>query len=106
MRDLLRPLLRARPDRPNGRGGSAYRSRAYAPLRPWQIRGRRFRYTGFGRRGLDPDDVQEFLDRVADDLASVYAALAASREEADRVKNALKQWQSQQARMHHNAGRY
>jgi DivIVA domain-containing protein len=84
--------------------GSAYRSAAYAPLRPWQVRGRRFGSTRLGRRGLDPDEVHEFLDRVSDDLAAVYAELARSREETARIKEALRQWQSRQARVMANAG--
>jgi DivIVA domain-containing protein len=63
-------------------------------LCPWQVRGRQFTIT---RRGLDPEDVNSFLDRVATDLASVYAELASSQEESVRIKNALREWQSRQA---------
>jgi DivIVA domain-containing protein len=63
-------------------------------LRPWQVRGRQFTIT---RRGVDPDEVGAFLDRVANDLAGVYAELARSREETMRIKNALREWQSRQA---------
>ncbi|ABP53985.1 DivIVA domain-containing protein [Salinispora tropica] len=76
---------------------TCYRSAAYDPLWPWQVRGRRFRSTPLGRRGLDPHEVGEFLDRVAGDLAAVYDALARSRRETDRVKDALRRWQSEQA---------
>ncbi|WP_329107786.1 DivIVA domain-containing protein [Micromonospora sp. NBC_01699] len=87
--------------------GAHYRSRAYAPLRPWQVRGRRFRRVGwFGRRGLDPDEVQEFLDRVATDLTSLYDELAKSRDETIRVKAALRQWQSRQSRTANVSERY
>ncbi|MFI7077879.1 DivIVA domain-containing protein [Micromonospora sp. NPDC049903] len=79
-------------------GTGCYRSAASPPLRPWQVRERRFRTTRFGRRGLDPDDVQEFLDRVADDLAAVHDALGNSVREAVRFRDALRQWQSEQAR--------
>lgn len=89
---------RAEPPQRAGGGSTCYRSAAYAPLWPWQVRGRRFRSAGFGRRGLDPDDVHEFLERVAGDLAAVYDALARSRDETSRVKDALRQWQSRQAR--------
>ncbi|PZG05652.1 cell division protein DivIVA [Micromonospora craterilacus] len=75
-----------------------YRSAVYLPLRPWQVRERRFRHTRFGRRGLDPVEVQEFLDRVADDLSAVYDALGTSRQEAARIKDALRRWQSEHAR--------
>lgn len=80
-------------------GPTCYRSAAYDPLWPWQVRQRRFRSTRLGRRGLDPQEVGEFLDRVAGDLAAVYDALAHSRRETDRVKDALRRWQSEQARV-------
>ncbi|MEU8260060.1 DivIVA domain-containing protein [Micromonospora sp. NPDC048999] len=67
-------------------------------MRPWQVRERRFRPSRFGRRGLDPQEVHEFLDRVADDLATVYDALGNSRQETSRIKDALRCWQSEQAR--------
>jgi DivIVA domain-containing protein len=90
----------ARPDpapfRRNSRS-TTYRSTAQLPLRPWHVRNQRFGPTRLGRRGLDPDEVQVFLDRVADDLHQVYAELAASRDENVRIKNALRQWQSLQA---------
>jgi DivIVA domain-containing protein len=84
-------------------GPTCYRSAAYHPLRPWQVRERRFRPTSVGRRGLDPQEVGEFLDRVAGDLAVVYDALAQSRRETERIKDALRRWQSEQAR-HRNEG--
>jgi DivIVA domain-containing protein len=83
--------------------GTAYRAVGYAPLRPWQVRRRRFPRTGWGRRGLDPVEVELFLDRVAGDLANLYDALAESRAETQRVKDALRQWQSAQARLADNA---
>ncbi|SCL68218.1 DivIVA domain-containing protein [Micromonospora citrea] len=79
-------------------GPTRYRSAAYHPLRPWQVRERRFRPTPLGRRGLDPVEVREFLDQVAGDLAIVYDALAQSRRETDRIKDALRRWQSEQTR--------
>ncbi|MEW2381625.1 DivIVA domain-containing protein [Micromonospora sp. NPDC047707] len=79
-------------------GSTCYRSASYHPLRPWQVRERRFRPSRFGRRGLDPDDVHEFLNRVADDLSTVYDALGVSRQETTRIKDALRRWQSEQAR--------
>ncbi|MER5700615.1 DivIVA domain-containing protein [Micromonospora sp. NPDC002296] len=84
--------------RPVGHGprnrppAGAYRS--YLPLRPWQVRSRTFTPR---RRGADPVEVAEFLDRVAADLAAAYAALARSREEVARIKAALREWQSRQA---------
>jgi DivIVA domain-containing protein len=77
---------------------TCYRSAAYHPLRPWQVRERRFRSTPLGRRGLDPREVREFLEQVAVDLAAVYDALDQSRWETERIKDALRRWQSEQAR--------
>lgn len=45
-----------------------------------------------------------FLDRVAGDMASVYAALAASRRETAVIKDALRRWQSDQARVRTDRG--
>ncbi|MBQ1075427.1 DivIVA domain-containing protein [Micromonospora sp. C31] len=78
-------------------GGTTYRSRAYLSLLPWQVRERRFPLTRVGRRGLDPDDVYAFLDRVAIDMAELNDALATSRRETARIKLALRTWQSDQA---------
>ncbi|MEU5940684.1 DivIVA domain-containing protein [Micromonospora sp. NPDC047548] len=75
------------------------------PLLPWQVRERRFRPTRFGRRGLDPDEVQLFLDRVASDLDVAYRALRESRSETARIKDALRRWQSEQAQRA-DAGRH
>ncbi|MGN9779731.1 DivIVA domain-containing protein [Micromonospora sp. H33] len=83
-------------------GPTCYRSAA--SLRPWQVRERRFRSAPLGRRGLDPQEMGEFLDRVAGDLAAVYDALARSRRETERVKDALRRWQSEQARARNERG--
>ncbi|MET8318483.1 DivIVA domain-containing protein [Micromonospora sp. NPDC005189] len=78
-------------------GGATYRSAAYTSLLPWQVRERRFSPTGLGRRGLNAAEVYAFLDRVAVDMAAVYAALAESRRETARIKDALRRWQTDQA---------
>ncbi|SBT44610.1 DivIVA domain-containing protein [Micromonospora narathiwatensis] len=91
--------MNVRNQRPTpGSGGTTYRSTAYTGLLPWQVRERRFKPVGLGRRGLDPDDVYAFLDRVARDLAAVHAALAGSRRETAAIKDALRRWQSEHAR--------
>ena len=77
--------------------GTTYRSRAYPSLLPWQVRERRFPPARLGRRGLNPDEVYAFLDRVAVDMAAVHDALAQSRRETLRIKVALRRWQSEQA---------
>ncbi|MEV4822353.1 DivIVA domain-containing protein [Micromonospora sp. NPDC049274] len=91
--------MNARNERPGtASGGATYRSAAYTSLLPWQVRERRFAPTGLRRRGLNPDDVYAFLDRVAVDMAAVYAALAESRRENARIKGALRRHQTDQAR--------
>ncbi|MFU8871922.1 DivIVA domain-containing protein [Micromonospora sp. SL4-19] len=94
MRAFFRGLRRNERPRP---ASTSYRSSAYVPLAPWQVRQRRFRPTRLGRRGLDPGEVREFLDQVADDLAAAYRALGDSRQETARIKDALRRWQSEQA---------
>ncbi|MFF5180682.1 DivIVA domain-containing protein [Micromonospora sp. NPDC000316] len=90
--------MSARNQRPEpASGGTTYRSGAYTSLLPWQVRERRFAPTAPGRRGLNPDDVYAFLDRVAGDMAAVYAALAESRLETARIKHALRRWQTDHA---------
>lgn len=92
LRRIRRPEQSARGSRPG-----YYRSAAYTPMRPWQVRERLFRLTPLGRRGLDPTEVHDFLDRVAADLDAVYEALARSRQETARIKDALRRWQSLRA---------
>ncbi|MEV4656824.1 DivIVA domain-containing protein [Micromonospora sp. NPDC049301] len=90
--------MSVRNQRPARESGATYRSSTYTGLLPWQVGERRFPPTGLGRRGLNPDDVYAFLDRVAIDMAAVYATLAESRLETVRIKNALRRWQTDQAR--------
>ena len=80
---LLRPFLRHLVGRPPSRRGASatrprggtYRSVAYLPLRPGQVRTRTFTMR---RRGADPVEVAAFLDRVADDLEALYGRWAAA----------------------------
>ncbi|RGC69896.1 hypothetical protein C5N14_05665 [Micromonospora sp. MW-13] len=90
--------MRAFPRHPRPVGSprsSAYRVADHVPLKPWQVRERRF--TRRGRRGVDAVEVAAFLDRVADDLAEVYAALDSSRREIERIREVLRAWQLQRA---------
>jgi DivIVA domain-containing protein len=50
------------------------------------------------RRGLDPDEVYELLDWVADELDLRAREVASALAEADRVKEALRRWQTRNAR--------
>jgi len=74
-------------------------SAAYRPIRPWQVRNQRFRPVGVTARGLDPVEVGAFLDRVAYDLGVLYAELDRTWEQNNRIKDALRRWQSTQAAM-------
>ncbi|MFC8847195.1 MULTISPECIES: DivIVA domain-containing protein [unclassified Micromonospora] len=93
MRVFLRRVRRGR----TAHGPAGHRPSAHRRLLPWQVREQRFRSTPLGRRGLDPREVQEFLDRVAGELAAAYEALDRSRREVGRVKLALCRLQSERS---------
>lgn len=48
-------------------------------------------------RGYAPAAVHDFLHRVAEELADLHRQLAAVRAENDRIKQHLKQWQTDHA---------
>jgi DivIVA domain-containing protein len=54
-----------------------------------------FKPTRFGRRGLEPEEVHDFLRLVEAGVAVLHEELVAAREEAGRLKSALREWQSQ-----------
>jgi len=85
--------------------GNNMRSAAYRPIRPWQVRNQRFRPAGLAARGLDPVDVGAFLDRIAYDLGVLYAELDRTWEQNDRIKDALRRWQTTQAMVSQAAAR-
>ncbi|WP_412102987.1 DivIVA domain-containing protein [Plantactinospora sp. KLBMP9567] len=97
---LPRRLFR-RDRRPPRRLGRSYRSAAYRPLLPSQVRLRRFTPVGLTGRGVDPVEVTAFLDQVASDLARAYNELATVREQNARIKDALRRWQSRQVTTAH-----
>ncbi|MDG4798878.1 DivIVA domain-containing protein [Micromonospora sp. WMMD1082] len=66
-------------------------------LHPRHVRDRQFATVGFGRRGLDPQQVRQFLHRVAWELASLHQDVARLGDENVRIKRALRDWQSAQA---------
>lgn len=74
-------------------GARAYRSR----LSPEKIRARTFARAPLGRRGVSEDEVSRFCARLAEEIAVWSAENAALRTENDRLKTALRQWQSEQA---------
>ncbi|MER7458915.1 DivIVA domain-containing protein [Micromonospora sp. NPDC126480] len=93
MRNPFRRFRRNRAPVPVGTGnaGGHYRSAAYRPLSPGQVRERQFARV---RRGVDATEVELFLRRVADDLAALHAELGRTRDENIRIKRALRDWQS------------
>jgi DivIVA domain-containing protein len=78
-------------------GDGYYRARR---LSPEQIRAATFSRTTFGRRGISEDEVLRFMHRVAGDVNSLEDELAMVRAENARLKDALRQWQSQQRDPH------
>jgi len=68
-----------------------------ARLRPERVRVIRFRRTRVGRRGLVEEQVYAFVRRVVDELIARDAAEDGLRKENARLKQALRDWQSQQA---------
>ncbi|MFY1697264.1 DivIVA domain-containing protein [Solwaraspora sp. WMMA2101] len=88
----------ARPPAPARRGRNAaahrYVGAARPSISPSQVRDRWF--SERTRRGCDPTEVRAFLHLVADELTAVRDELAATRDENVRIKQALRDWQSQQ----------
>ena len=70
---------------------------AAPPLTPQQVRAMTFGRTPRGRRGLNEDEVAEFLDRVAEDIARRDRSEAHARATAERHKNALRAWSIEHA---------
>ncbi|MFY1696364.1 DivIVA domain-containing protein [Solwaraspora sp. WMMA2101] len=56
------------------------------------------------RRGCDPVEVRAFLHLVADELTALRAELGSTREENARLKQALRDWQSEQFEQSHRFG--
>lgn len=65
-------------------------------LTPERVRTVLFSRTPIGRRGLNEDEVTEFLHRIADELAARDAAEASLRAKVTHYKNTLIQWQREQ----------
>ncbi|RKN29949.1 DivIVA domain-containing protein [Micromonospora musae] len=52
-------------------------------------------------RGLDSAQVQDYLDRVADELERLHRELTTANTEAERIRQAPRQWQSRHTGCHH-----
>jgi DivIVA domain-containing protein len=72
-------------------------SGVYPRLSAERVRGVWFRRSW--RRGVDADEVRLFLARVADEMEQLGCDLAAARAESARMKVALREWQTRNARM-------
>ncbi|HEU5129294.1 MAG TPA: DivIVA domain-containing protein [Glycomyces sp.] len=62
-----------------------------------QVNKARFSMTSLTRRGYQPDEVHRFLEKIADELASRDQREAALQADADKLREALRSWQSQQS---------
>ncbi len=70
--------------------GTIYGIGAPPRLHPRHVQNRQFRVTHIGRRGLDPREVQQFLHRVAHELAILNEELNRMADENARLKRALR----------------
>ncbi|MEV4202035.1 DivIVA domain-containing protein [Micromonospora globbae] len=52
-------------------------------------------------RGLDPAQVYDYLGRVADELDRLRRELTTAHTEAERIRQALRQWQSRHRNCRH-----
>jgi DivIVA domain-containing protein len=65
-------------------------------LTPARVRSVQFPRAAVGRRGYSAEAVDQFVRRMAEEVTSRDAAEANLRAQLDRVRRALKQWQSRQ----------
>ncbi|MBL6278191.1 DivIVA domain-containing protein [Micromonospora fiedleri] len=77
------------------RSGRLYGTGLPARLTPHEVRTRSFDPR---RRGVDPDQVREFQNRVAGDLVDLHRHIRTLAEENERLKRALRDWQTMHAR--------
>ncbi|WBB52583.1 DivIVA domain-containing protein [Verrucosispora sp. WMMD573] len=78
------------------RGGRPLGTGHPTRLTPHEVRTRTFDPR---RRGVDPDQVREFQDTVADELAELHRQFRTVAQENERLKRALRDWQSMHARL-------
>ncbi|MEU3117047.1 DivIVA domain-containing protein [Micromonospora chalcea] len=77
------------------RSGRLYLTAPPARLTSHEVRTRAF---DARRRGVDPDQVREFQARVADELTELHRQVRLLAQENDRLKRALRDWQTMHAR--------
>ncbi|WP_406075332.1 hypothetical protein [Micromonospora sp. NBC_01638] len=82
---------------------AVYRSRhaLTGPLTPERVAALDLPRTRLGRRGYQPDVVNALLYRLAHELHEQGRQLDLAQAENHRVKNALRTWQTRQARIRH-----
>ncbi|WP_406045524.1 DivIVA domain-containing protein [Micromonospora sp. NBC_00898] len=77
------------------RGGQLYGTGRPDRLTPHEVRTRTFDPR---RRGADPDQVREFQTLVAHELNDLHQQVRMLSQENDRLKRALRDWQTMHAR--------
>ncbi|MEW2475126.1 DivIVA domain-containing protein [Micromonospora gifhornensis] len=77
------------------RSGQLYGTGLPARMTPHEVRTRTFDPR---RRGVDPHQVRQFQARVAEDLADLHRHVRTLAEENERLKRALRDWQTMHAR--------
>ncbi|WCN82525.1 DivIVA domain-containing protein [Micromonospora sp. LH3U1] len=75
---------------------TVYRSRnaLAGPFTPSSVHDVALPRTRLGQRGYQPDDVHALLDRLAFELGERSRQLHQAHAENDRIKNALRAWQT------------
>lgn len=66
-------------------------------LSPEKVRAYTFSRVPLGRRGVSEEEVDQFRVRLAEEIAAWATENAGLRSENDRLKTALRQWQTEQA---------
>ncbi|OHX01931.1 DivIVA domain-containing protein [Micromonospora sp. WMMB235] len=77
------------------RSGRVYLTGLPSRLTPHEVRTHTF---DTHRRGVDPDRVREFQTMVADELTDLHRQVRLLAQENDRLKRALRDWQTMHAR--------
>lgn len=74
------------------------------PLTPQRVRSVRFGRSPIGRRGLNEDEVADFLEHVAEEIARRDRSEASARDSAARARSALRDWSTERAGTHRAQG--
>jgi DivIVA domain-containing protein len=52
--------------------------------------------------GLDPTQVYAYLNQLADEMERLHRELTTANTEAERIRQALRQWHTRQTAHHHH----